>query len=81
MVVEARELREGTVARLAVPGDRDQQRPRARVALAQRARHLVAADVRHADVEQHHIRSEIAHLVQHREAAVHAAHLVTFLTQ
>src|SRR2546425_4166391 len=81
MVVEARELREGPVARFAVPGDGDEQRPRARIALAQRARHLVAADVRHADVEQHHIRAEIAHLVEHGEAAVDAAHLVPFLTQ
>ena len=40
MVVKARELREGPVARFAVPGDGDQQGPRARIALAQRARHL-----------------------------------------
>jgi hypothetical protein len=81
MVVEARELREGAVARFAVPGDRDEQRPGARIALAQRARHLVAADVRHADVEQHHIWAEIAYFVEDREAAVDAADLVPFRTQ
>ena len=81
MVIEAGELRERAVARLVACGDRDQHRPRTRIALAKRARHLVAVDVRHADVEQHRVRREVAHLVEHVQAGIDAAYFVSVLAQ
>jgi hypothetical protein len=81
VMIEAGELRERSVARVVAPGDGNEQRSSARISLAKRARHLVAADERHADVEEYHVGAEVAHHVEHRAPGIDAAHFVSFGAQ
>ena len=80
-VVEAGLLRGELVGLLAPGRDRDEQRARRPLVPAQLAHQVVAAHLRHLDVEQHHVRADVVGDLDRIAAAIGGMHVVALVAQ